>query len=306
VSDLKEVFKETLRRYGTADDVQLLLKVDEPLHDLTIVTDGERLKQVLNNLMNNAAKFTTRGFIEVGFTLNPSNILTFFVRDTGPGIPPEMKERIFERFYQLENSKTENSGGAGLGLAICRSIIQLLGGHLSVESESGKGSVFTFQIPFKKVDQLPKTYRESQRVLKETDYPNFVGISILVAEDDEINYFFLNQLLEKTGAKIRWAKNGQEAISFIEAGEKIDLVLMDIKMPLVDGLEATRTILQHRPELPVIAQTAFALEGDQTKCLEAGCKAYITKPVNRQKLYSLLEKYLRKSITTANHLMRTP
>jgi signal transduction histidine kinase/ActR/RegA family two-component response regulator len=305
ILDLQEVFTETLRRYGTADDVELVVNVDEDLHGLVVITDGERLKQVLNNLMSNAVKFTSRGRIEVGFHMATPNNMIFHVSDTGPGIPPEKKEHVFERFYQLEGNRTENNSGAGLGLAICKSIINLMGGHIDIDSELGKGSVFSFQIPFKPVDQETKSLKKNRFQQDEIDYPNFEGVSILVVEDDEINYCFLNEILRKTGAEIRWAKNGCDAINTIEAGLKTDLILMDIKMPEVDGLEATKTILHRRPDLPIIAQTAFALEGDQAKCLGAGCKAYITKPVNRQKLYLLLERYLEKTGTRQNHLMRT-
>lgn len=290
VSDLKAVFNETMRRYGINKDVELLLQVDKSEQDIIFYTDGERLKQVVSNLLSNAVKFTDHGSIKFGYKkIDQSNIF-FFVRDTGMGIPDTMKDKIFERFFQLEKTQSLNVGGSGLGLAICKNIIQLLGGKIWVDSTEGIGSDFFFQIPCREV---PKNSSDVENAAVEIkDCPDWSDKQFLIAEDDEINYLFLKEILAKTGVGILRAKNGLEAINMAEAEDKIDLILMDIKMPEVDGLEAAKYITTIRPELPIIAQTAYAMEGDMIKCSKAGCSAYITKPVDRQKLFSLIHRHI--------------
>ncbi|MBN1596717.1 MAG: response regulator [Bacteroidales bacterium] len=293
LQDLQAVYYETLRRYGTNDDVELIIKVKQEERNITLYTDCERLKQVMTNLLNNAAKFTSKGFIEFGYkVVNQANIF-FFVRDTGRGVPPGMKDKIFDRFVQVEKHNDTNCGGAGLGLAICKNIINLMGGKIWVESEEGKGSVFYFQLPIREV---PNEIRNKVGQLKESENA-IIDLSdkvLLVAEDDNINYIYLNEILKKTGAKILWAKNGLEAINLVESEEHIDLILMDIKMPEVDGLEASRYISGIKPEIPIIAQTALAVDGDKSKCLSAGCSAYITKPIESKNLFLLIRNQLMK------------
>jgi PAS domain S-box-containing protein len=297
ISDLQIVFQEVLKRFGIHDTVELLIKVDDADKDIVFYSDGERLKQVLNNLLNNAAKFTDNGFIEFGYKIIDHSNIFFFVRDSGPGIPDQMKEKIFERFIQLESQNTKDHRGAGLGLAICKNIVNLLGGEIWVESGTGKGSDFFFQLPMREVpveferdtDKLPAQKIHTKR--------NWVDRKILVAEDDESNFLYLSETLKSTGAKILRAKNGLEAINIAESEERLDCILMDIKMPEISGLEATKYIVRVRPEIPIIAQTAFALDGDKEKCMSAGCCAYITKPVDAEKLFILMEKFFLKGNT---------
>jgi signal transduction histidine kinase/CheY-like chemotaxis protein len=291
ITDLQIVFHEVLKRYGIQDTVELLIKVDEPDKDIVFYSDGERLKQVLNNLLNNAAKFTDNGFIEFGYKIIDHSNIFFFVRDSGPGIPDSMKDKIFERFTQLETQKIKDHRGAGLGLAICKNIVNLLGGEIWVESTPGKGSDFLFQLPMREVpanierdsDKVP-----AQKILARRDW---IERKILIAEDDESNFLYLSETLRSTGAKIIRAKNGLEAINIAESEERIDCILMDIKMPEISGLEATKYIVRVRPEIPIIAQTAFALDGDKEKCMSAGCCAYITKPIEAEKLFNLMDKF---------------
>jgi signal transduction histidine kinase/CheY-like chemotaxis protein len=291
-TELIPVFKETLRRYGIDDTVRFTLNIADEDSDLIMYTDGERLKQVMSNLLSNAAKFTSEGFIEYGYrSVNDSHIY-FFVRDSGSGIPESKFESIFERFVQLEGNSTMNSGGAGLGLAICKNIVDLLGGKIWVESQPGKGSTFYFRLPRHEVPRELQTENLAYKERFPRDSNEWEGKKILIAEDDEINYVFISELLKRTGAEIIRASNGLEAINLTESTEDIDLILMDIKMPEINGLEATQYIATIRPALPIIALTAYAMNGDKQKCLNAGCRDYLVKPVLKEELFATLEKFL--------------
>jgi CheY-like chemotaxis protein len=278
-----------MRRIGIQDDVQLILNVNADYKHLHLFTDGERLKQVISNLINNAIKFTDKGYIEYGFKLIGKDQLLFFIRDSGIGIPENMKDKIFDRFYQLEEHQQKNHGGAGLGLAICKNIISLLGGTIWIESDVNEGSCFYFQIPIREV---PDELKASTHVKKGNSQPNWSNKRILVAEDDQINFIYINEVLTRCGAQVIHAKNGIEAIDMSELENKIDLILMDIKMPEIDGFEASRYISKARPEVPIIALTAFAMEGDKPKCLKAGCADYISKPIEKKELYTIVDKYI--------------
>lgn len=293
VVDLQAIFHEVFKRFGIQDSVELRYTVKDSDKDLIINTDRERLKQILTNLLNNAAKFTDNGFIEFGFKRTDPTSLLFFVRDTGMGIPKDMKEKIFDRFAQVEQSNRNDYRGAGLGLAICKNIINLMGGHIWVESEPGKGSSFYFSLPLMPVtDTIDKIDIGNTDMFPELKI-NWSDRTILIAEDDETNFIYLSELLKATKVKLVRASNGLEAIKFVEMEDQLNCILMDIKMPEIDGLQATKYISGIRPEIPIIALTAFALEGDKEKCLNAGCKAYLTKPVKKEQLFQLLEKYLR-------------
>ena len=302
IHDLKTVFQETLRRYGTNQKVKLLVDVDENEKKFLFYIDDERLKQVVSNLLNNAAKYTNKGFIKFGYKRVDQSNLLFFVRDSGIGIPEKMRERIFERFVQLDQDGENAMGGAGLGLAISKNIINLLGGKLWVESVEGKGSDFFFQLPIKEVPKNIKhtiNDKDDQNLDFESDWSNK---RILIAEDDQINFQYLKEVISKSGAEILWARSGIEAINIAEVEEKLNLILMDIKMPEIDGIQATRYIKKIRPQVPVIAQTAYAMENDRIKCLNAGCSAYIPKPIDQKKLFLLIEKFLLAGSKTLKHI----
>lgn len=292
ILDLQAMFHEVLKRYGKESAVELIVNIKESEKELVIDTDRERLKQVLSNLVNNAAKFTDKGFIEFGYKQTDQSGLLFFVRDSGLGIPSHMKEIIFDRFTQVEMNNRKDFRGAGLGLAISKNIVNLLGGNIWVESEPNKGSEFYFILPVlktldiadKKIDVLANS-----GIHPKIDWS---GKTLLIAEDDEMNFLYLNEILRNTKVNIVRANNGLEAINIAESEEHIDCILMDIKMPEINGIEATKYIKGIRPDIPIIAQTAFALDGDKEKCLKAGCNAYITKPVRKEPLFMYLEKYL--------------
>jgi signal transduction histidine kinase/ActR/RegA family two-component response regulator len=261
----------------------------------TILADKTRLRQVLNNLLNNAIKFTDEGSIRFGYR-KKEGFLQFFVEDTGIGIPENLHEKIFEPFRQGNLDFTKHYGGAGLGLSISARLVELMGGKISLKSRPGKGSVFYFSIPYKSVSGHTKeedNYDE-HFVIKVPD------MAILIAEDDNINYLYLETVLAKSRIKLIRANNGLEAVELCMKYPEISLVLMDIKMPFMNGLDATRRIKEHFPELPVIAQTAYAMQEDKTKASAAGCDDYITKPIKKSELLALIDKYGNHGRPAAN------
>jgi signal transduction histidine kinase/ActR/RegA family two-component response regulator len=273
-----------------AKDKQLLLRLnnllDEDLPD--ILADQSKLLKVLNNLVENALKFTKSGFVEIGCLLSGDNVV-FHVKDTGIGIEPGKIHKIFERFAQADDSISNHFGGLGLGLSIAHENVALLGGEISVESSPGVCSVFTFSIPYKPV-------RRVEPIKPRLDRPGIAPTRqiILIAEDEEINFRFLHILLAKMNSELVLihACNGQQAIDKCRTNPGIGLVLMDIKMPDMDGYEATRRIREFRPGLPIIAQSAYSTNTDKLKALASGFDDYITKPIDKEALYSLIAKYL--------------
>lgn len=262
-----------------------------------LFTDGQRLRQVLVNLMGNALKFTDKGNIEFGYLNKPEdNKIQFFVRDSGIGIPEDKRDIIFERFRQVQEGSTRRYGGTGIGLYISKNIISILGGNIWFESVVGEGTTFFFDIPYK--DKYLET-TGSQFFSTQLPEYNWIGKNILIAEDVEVNYRYLSTILADTKANILWAKNGKEVVSKILDNDNIDIVLMDIQMPLMDGYEATVEIRKQKPSLPIIAQTAYALPHDNIKCFEVGCNDYISKPINanllKQKIDTLLNVYVKNS-----------
>lgn len=261
--------------------------------DFSILTDSNRLRQIMTNLIENALKFTEEGFIEFGYQIKNEGIeplIEFFVRDTGIGIPQEMHEVIFERFRQVDDTNTRRYGGTGLGLTISKNLVKLLGGDIRIESERGKGTCFFITLPLQKTITKPEVV--APKVTEATAEPNWSGKIVLIVEDEESNYFLINRMLKRSGLTLLWAKNGKEAIEVCRTRE-IDVVLMDIRMPIMDGYEAAQEIKKDKKELPIIAQTAYALKGEREKSLAAGCDAYISKPIDAHELRAALSVYLK-------------
>jgi len=239
-------------------------------------------------LLDNAIKFTEKGYIEFGYSIvnqaNENSVL-FFVRDTGIGIPANKTEKIFERFLKIDDDNSKLYSGAGLGLTIARAIIRSLGGDIKVESELKKGSTFLFSHPIQHID----IQDNKASWLSQTNY-DWSNKTVLVVEDEEDNYRYLLTVLRRTNVKILWAEDGEEAL--IKAkNPDIDLILMDIKLPLRDGYSVTAEIRTTNTTTPIIAQTAFALAGEREKCLAAGCNDYISKPLSPRTLLKTLAKY---------------
>jgi CheY-like chemotaxis protein len=243
------------------------------------------VRQILNNLLNNAVKFTDNGHIRFGYRL-VNNELEFFIEDTGIGIDADYHNKIFERFRKLGNGESRIYEGVGLGLAICKGNVDLLRGKIWVESKPGEGSKFYFTIPYEPVHE-----EEVSKPKKSDYYGNLDELTILVAEDDEINFFYIKELFRGTGAKIIRAVNGKEAVEKVTGNDRISLVLIDIKMPVMNGYEAIKKIRELQPDLPIIAQTAFALSNEMLKAFNAGSNDYISKPFKKEQLIALVEKY---------------
>jgi len=251
-----------------------------------IYTDPVRLRQILTYLIDNAFKFTTKGTIQFGYEIKDSDIL-FSVKDTGVGITQDKAEIIFDRFRQEDDSPSRGFGGLGLGLAISKSLIELLNGKIWFETEKGSGSKFFFTIPYKP--------NESNMTKEKVDYLAQIDLKdkvILVVEDVDVSYELIKEMLIETNAILILAEDGLEAINICQSDEKIDLVLMDIQLPNIDGYEATRQIKKIRPKLPVIAQTAYAYHTDKEKALASGCDDFIAKPIDEEDLMKLVIKYI--------------
>jgi CheY-like chemotaxis protein len=260
-----------------------------PLPDelANIFTDPIKLMQVMVNLVGNALKFTHQGYVRFGYDL-VEDTLHFFVEDSGIGIHEEMHELIFQRFRQVDNSATRKYGGTGLGLALSKGYVELMGGRIEIKSKPGMGSTFSFKLPNKMIlhDSTEKTEPKAQ------NYAILHGKTILVAEDEIYNFAMIEEFLTSVNIKVIKAENGLEAVNICLGHNAPDLVLMDIKMPMMDGMEASKRIKENKPGLPIIALTAYAFESDKDKILEAGCDAYLVKPIQQRVLYGTLAKFL--------------
>ena len=256
--------------------------------DFIFLTDKIKLKQIFINLIGNAFKFTEKGRIESGCKINRDLNLLFYVSDTGIGIPHDKQEAIFERFTQLNEDNGRVFGGTGLGLSIVKGLVSLLGGKIWLESEHGIGSTFYFSLPYK--PSLPSY--QSPPIAEESETTYSSGKTILIVEDDEYNAEYLKEVLAHTGFSILCVEYGNKAVQ-IALTQTIDIILMDIRLPDIDGFEATRQIKQHKPAIKVIAQTAYASQEDHKKAIEAGCSDYISKPVKRKLLLTMINKLLK-------------
>jgi PAS domain S-box-containing protein len=257
-----------------------------------VYTDDIKLKQVLTNLITNALKFTEEGSVSLNCKIvnqEGKDFVLFIVSDTGIGISKANQPVIFERFRQVDFTTDKKYGGTGLGLPISKAYVELMGGKIWVDSDIGKGARFYFTIPLKSVNN-PAT-NDNLNQDPSISFVNWNNKLILIAEDEETNFFFLSEILNQTGAKVIHAHNGSEAIDICVKNQSIDLVLMDIKMPVLNGYEATRKIKELRPDLPVIAQTAFAFSDDLKKALDAGCDDYIAKPILKEYLIEKLNRF---------------
>jgi len=260
-----------------------------------IVTDAARLQQCLTGLVNNAVKFTEQGHIYVNISLKDKDskpCIRFEVEDTGIGIATESQQKIFEPFVQEDEGTSRKYGGTGLGLVVARKFAGLLGGELTLTSEKGKGSVFSLIIPAG-VDLAAQPLLNRHKIIDDASkvkQDRFSGC-ILVAEDVKTNQMLMKFLLEKMGFKVTIAENGAEAVNKA-LGQKFDLIFMDIQMPVLNGYEATRTLRDKGIKIPIVALTAGTMEGDEEKCIEAGCDVYLSKPVVIPKLIETLSKYL--------------
>ncbi|HEX7494003.1 MAG TPA: response regulator [Bacteroidales bacterium] len=251
-----------------------------------ILTDSTKLNQILSNLMSNALKFTEKGFIKLHYKVN-DNFLEFCVSDTGIGILPEYYDRIFDRFYQVQSEVTRLYEGTGLGLSISKAYVELLGGRIWVTSEPGKGTSFFFTIPY--IKQIIKTMHVYEDKVPDTFVFEQKKI-ILVAEDVESNYKLIRYFLSGSNTEILHAFNGKEAVEKFLSISNIDLILMDIKMPVMDGYTAVKLIREKNNTIPIIAQTAYA--DDKERAIECGCTGFISKPFDKKGLFRVLSEFI--------------
>lgn len=265
-----------------------LIKSFEP-SGLVVNIDVYKTESVLSNLIKNALKFTTRGEVQVICTVE-NEWLNFKVKDTGKGISSDKLEAIFDRFVQADISFSRDHEGSGLGLSISKAYTELMGGEIRVISELGKGSEFSFSIPI-----TNSGVTEASTVIEvEKQAPANISedLIVLAAEDDDISYLFLVKIFSGLNVRLVRALNGSEAVELCNLMPDVSLVLMDVKMPVMDGYEATRLIKQLKPGLPVIALTAFAFAEDKEKALNAGCDDYLSKPVKQTELLAVMKRFL--------------
>ena len=266
----------------------LSIKNTLPSNECRITTDREKLYAILTNLLGNALKFTSAGSIEFGVE-KKGDYIEFFVKDTGCGVNENKKEIIFERFRQGSELITKPYEGAGLGLSISKGYVEMLGGKIWMESELGKGSTFYFTLPYNNKKETTTVIEDpsSGTALTNQAY----NLKILIAEDDESSVHFLSMVLRMYCKKILTAETGVEVVEVCRENPDIDLVLMDVRMPEIDGYEATRLIRQFNKDVIIIAQTAYAMVGDREKAIKAGCNDHISKPIVIEELKELIRKH---------------
>jgi len=257
--------------------------------EIMIYTDSNRLQQVLMNLLSNAVKYTEEGHVELGYKIRKDkNDILFYVKDTGIGIEKEYHDRIFQRFNPIYRTGKTHLRGTGLGLVICTHLVELLGGKIWFESEPGKGSEFYFTHPYSEVSSLSINKTEE---INEKDYsmPDLKGKNILIAEDDEFSMKMMIQMIDGTNANIHSATTGTEALEMFK-NNNIDLIFLDIRLPGMDGYEVIKKLRRADIRVPVIAQTASALQQDMDKIRLAGFDYHAAKPVSQNELFSILNK----------------
>ncbi len=271
---------------------KIAIKINLPVSDIkfSIESDPFRFKQVMNNLVDNAIKFTEKGYVEIGYRIQKQDTILFYVKDTGIGLAEGKISVIFERFRQAEESSTKEYRGTGLGLTIARRLAEMLGGKLWVDSKLGEGSTFYFSLPFipKKVSEKLKPFNDQKVKI------DWTGKTILVAEDETSNFELINATLRRTNVNLMRAKNGLEAVSLFKRNNYIDLILMDIRMPEMNGYEATKIIKSIKADVPVISLTAYAMAEDREKSVKAGCDEYISKPFNPSELIEKIDELIKK------------
>ena len=268
------------------------LLIKKPLigKEAFIQSDSEKIYGILTNLVKNAIKFTKEGTIELGYILKTGSQpaeLEFYVKDTGIGIPKDRQLAIFDRFIQADISGKMAYQGAGLGLSISKAYVELLGGKIWVESEEGKGTILYFTLPY-------QTENKEENIPEIKTNHEVSGLKILIAEDDEMSAMFLSIIVKGYSEKVFRARTGNEAIEICRNNPDIGLILMDIQMPELNGDEVTRQIRKFNKDVIIIAQTGLVLSTDKEGLIKSGCNDYISKPINKDELFTLIQKYFKK------------
>lgn len=291
---LEGLYEEFQKNIQQTDKLYLRLVLKKAISqsDFLIVTDESRLKQVLSNLLGNAIKFTDSGRVEFGYVIKDENNILFFVKDSGLGISESKLDTVFERFQSVDDTLTRNHRGTGLGLAISKSIIELMSGKIWVRSIPNQGSTFFFTLPFK----TPAIDAELIAGLsKLSAIHELEGKTILVADEINANFLLIEAGFKKTNASVLWARHGKDAVDIVRKNKNIDLIIMDVELPVISGFEALVEIKRLNNDLPVIMQSTFSLPGHIEKCIQAGCDGYILKPVNMKQLLEKSADCLRNN-----------
>jgi len=278
-------------------DVELLLKCALSESQSILLIDEDRLGQIICNLLENAFKYTKFGIIEFGYALN-DDCLQFYIKDTGSGIKKQDQEIIFNRFVQSDNEVFKKAKGTGLGLSITKGLVELMDGKIWLESELNSGTCFYFTIPYLKTQTQTQTEEIGATILiseNEQNSKKMEALIVLVAEDEDPNFYYLEEVLSCLGINVLRAENGIEAIEKYKSN-KIDFILMDINMPKMNGYEAVAEIRKLDGNIPIIAQTAFAMKEDRLNAIDSGCTDYIAKPINRHELRKMIEKYTSNNL----------
>ncbi|MFT3739961.1 MAG: ATP-binding protein [Breznakibacter sp.] len=287
--DTFEFYKEKLATSNLQSSIRLNIQVDPKIANLKIMTDEQRLKQILNNLLDNALKFTHQGTIELGCNIRNDLSIIYYVSDTGIGIAAEKQEIIFDRFRQAEDAMTiKKYGGTGLGLSIVKGLAGLMDGKVWVTSELGKGSTFTVGLPLQIVEEPVSCIGQQD---DHQFFPTNSPVKVLIVEDDTTNMEYLKEALSRPEIELFAATDGEKALKSLARDPNIKIVLMDIRLPDMNGLELARFIKQEYPQIKIIAQTAYASNFDKYECIQAGCDDYLPKPISLTNLISLVAKH---------------
>lgn len=288
LNDLMIDLFETYKVIADSKKLKIHYLLDYSNAQIHIKSDRNRIKQILCNLLNNALKFTKQGEIKYGFRIK-DECVEFHVTDSGVGIASENHSLIFQRFRQIEKPDHQLNSGNGLGLSISKALAEKLGGDITLESEPGKGSTFTLTIPYTRVNKT----QEAQPTIAKINHPGaWKNRTVLIVEDDINNHSYIQEFLSLLSLNIVHAWNGKDAIEQVKKHPEISMVLMDIKMPQMDGYEATRQIKQFKPGLPVIALTAYAMDQDRKAALDSGFDNHLSKPFSSDAFVEILAAYL--------------
>ncbi|MBN2636280.1 MAG: PAS domain S-box protein [Prolixibacteraceae bacterium] len=286
VEDLVQFFTPE----ATGKGLEIILEKLLPAEKKNLFTDQNKLDSILTNLIKNAIKYTPHGTITIGCQMK-GQMIEFYIKDTGIGVPKHRHEAIFNRFEQADIEDKKVFEGSGLGLAIAKSYVEMLGGKIWVESEEGLGSTFYFTIPVINKKEDKSLEKAGISIDNKKAKSKTKELKIIIAEDDQMSRQYLSLLIDDFCSEILEVETGNKTVELCRSNPDIDLILMDIQMPGMDGYEATRQIREFNSDVIIIAQTAFALGGDREKSIEAGCNDYISKPIDRTKLENLLQKY---------------
>lgn len=286
---LEELYVALLQEKKNKDkrDVNIFMNLDSSTSTPEIFADPVRIQQVLWKLLDNALKFIQSGFISFGYDII-NQYMRLYIKDTGIGIDLENQAQIFERFRQIDESARRNHGGTGLGLYFCKRMVELMGGKIWVDSYPGKGSTFFVAIPIQKKDEDSQEMEINAEELESL----YAYKNIVIAEDNESQFQYLKEILSSTHAVIHWAKNGKEVMDYVDQLNNIDLIIMDIRMPYMDGIETTRKIRENNIEIPILVQTAYASADNELTYLQMGCDDYIAKPIDKKKFLEKISRFI--------------